>query len=86
MHKWAHVKVESTRASGSILRRLLTANLMLKWVKLEKPVEYACIGSDFKQSVQSAGVAFDKGANKRKNKQTVVYDEEGKGLTISGTN
>ena len=44
------------------------------------------------QSVENAGVAFVKGANERneffekKKNQTEIYDEQGKGLTISGTN
>ena len=43
------------------------------------------------QSVENPGVAFVKGANGsnelfEKNKQTVMYDEQGKGRTISGTN
>ena len=43
------------------------------------------------QSVENACVAFVKGANERnelfeKKKQTGMYDEQGKGLTISGTN
>ena len=43
------------------------------------------------QSIENAGVAFVKDANERnefcdKYKQAVMYDEKGKGLTISGMN
>ena len=52
---------------------------LMKWVDSSEQVK--------NQSVENAGVAFVKKANERneffeKNEQTVIYDEQGKRLTI----
>ena len=75
-------------------RNMVPMGLIVKnsslWNGLEIPFRNVSLMTLYNQSVENAGVAFVKGAHERnelkKMKKKKKHDEQGKGLTILGTN